>query len=207
MHQDKKRYINKTKDFSEIESINIKMVSHQDNTVEIESDNTKYRCQKIPIWKFMWKRYFFMMTMLLVLTIIYLAIHPAAFIAYSAMVVFWFTFSVRRCKVHNMGTHLMYFWIIHLLLSFLLIGGISSISVDTSMYNLNYQVQTLLFGMGLLHIWLHVTILFFKYRDIYTILDKLDDDAYAASNWYIWKGCSLCNKGFNPFSLHCAGSK
>jgi len=197
MLKTEKWHINITKNFSETESIHVNTQSANDGHIEMMRDNKSYRCKKNSLWKFILKRYPLLILSTIVISMIFLAIHPLAFLFYSILFVGWFSFSVRLCIVHNMGTHIMIFWMLSLLINFISLGMENNYSVFS--YQAHFHMQSLFFGMILLHLWSYLAIFFYKYNGISNILEEIETGVYVSTDWYIWKGCSLCDKNFNPF--------
>ena len=199
-----KWFINHTENFDEIEQIEVNIEKIDAKHIEVKTNNQTYRCKYIPTWRFFLKRYPIMIIPTFLLSIIFLAIHPLAFFIYVCFTIFIFSFTNRICKIHEIGTYIMWFWIIHLLGNFFILSSdsISLMGFAMAISNKHYYIQSLFFGMLLTHLWIYTLIFFYQYHRVYTIIKK-EDDTYQSTPWYLWQKCPLCNKHYNPFKKNC----
>jgi len=197
--------INKSSDFMDIEKIDIHLEMHEDGTATAIKDATHtFTCKPISSVKFLLKRYPFMVIPTLLLSLVFLWLHPIAFFIYALLTIAIFTIAVRRCKIKSIGHYIMFFWILNLLANFFILGGGSFMSFSIAISEKYYYIQSLFFGMLLTHIWLYVLIFLQQYYHVFNIIEE-EDGEQISSEWYIWKGCPLCNHTYNPFTDNCGG--
>ena len=195
--------INKTSTFSEIEKVDVVMQKIDEENIQVSLDDSTYTAKKQTTWKFLLKRYPLMLIATTLLSIMFLAIHPLSFVIYLGLIILLFTVTVRRCKIRYIGTYIMWFWILHLGINFIILGGGSLFSFAMATSESYHYIQSLFFGMVLVHLWQYILIVVYEYYHLYVITEEYDDGSVDVTEWYIWKSCSLCNKSFNPFKNNC----
>jgi len=197
--------INKSADFMDIEKIDIHLEIHKDGTATaIKDTEHTFLCKPMSSFKFLLKRYPFMIIPTFILSLVFLWLHPIAFFVYGLLTVALFTIAVRRCKVKSIGNYIMIFWILHLLGNFVILGGGLVGSFSLAITQRHYYIQGLFFGMLLTHIWVYVLIFLQQYYRVFNIIEE-EDGEQSSTEWYIWKGCPMCNHTYNPFTDNCGG--
>jgi len=195
--------INKTVDFSDIEKIDIYLEIHKDGTATaIKDAKHTFLCKPLPSFKFLFKRYPFVIVPAIILSLIFLWLHPIAFFIYALLTIIIFTLAIRLCGIRSIGRYIMIFWVLHLLGNFFILGGGSLSSFSLALSERHYYVQSLFFGMLLTHIWIYILIFLQQYYRVFNIIEE-ENTEQIATPWYIWKGCRLCNPTYNPFKNNC----
>ena len=195
--------INKSADFTEIEEIDIHLeIDKEGMATAIKDKSHTFVCKPVATSRFLLKRYPFMIVPTLVLSLAFLWLHPIAFFIYALLTILLFTIAVRRCAIKSMNTYIMVFWIIHLLGNFLIMGGILPESLSLNINQKHGTAQALFFGMLLTHIWIYVLIFLQQYYRVFNVIEE-EDGEQVSTPWYIWKGCTLCNHKYNPFTDNC----
>ena len=197
--------INKSADFSDIEKMDIHLEIHKNGTASALKDaEHTFLCKPVSSFKFLFIRYPFMIVPTVLLSLVFLWLHPIAFFIYALLTIVIFTISVRFCSIKFVGTFLMVFWFIHLLGNFFILGAGSLSAFSLEVSNKQYYIQSLFFGMLLTNIWIYVLIFLQQYYRVFNIVEE-EDGEQISTEWYIWKGCPMCNHKYNPFTDNCGG--
>jgi len=196
--------INRSKDFIDIEKIDIHLEMQKDGSaIAIKDAEHSFTCKPMSSFKFLLKRYPLMIIPTLVLSLVFVWLHPIAFLIYAILTIVIFAIAVRRCNVSSIGTYIMFFWILHLLGNFFILGGGSLAALSIAIADKHYYIQSLFFGMLLTHIWLYVLIFLQQYYHVFNVLEEEENGEITSTGWYIWKSCPLCNHKYNPFKNNC----
>lgn len=196
--------INRTKNFSETEIIEIVLHKDRKGRYFILEDGKSLEYRKVPTWRFFLSRYPILAIPVLIISILFLLLYPLVFFAYVIMVIVLFATTVRRCKMHSIGTYIMIFWIIHLSIDFVLLGG-GLVNISA----VHHTIQGLLIGMMFTHLWIFVAIFFYRHYNVFNLVDCIDDSGIdgerevVSTEWYLWRGCSLCSRHYIPFAKNC----
>jgi len=205
MKTEEKWKINKTADFTDIEEIDIHLEMHKDGTALAMKDETHtFLCKPISSFRFLLKRYPLMIVPTIILSLAFLWLHTIAFFVYALLTILLFTLAVRMCRIKSISTYIMVFWILHLLGNFFILGGGSLSSFSVAISERHYYIQGLFFGMLLTHIWIYVLIFLQQYYRVFNVIEEEDGEPIP-TQWYIWRGCALCNHSYNPFTDNCGG--
>lgn len=203
MEQQEAWQINKTPDFIDIEKIDIHLEINKDGSATaIKDKKDSFVCKPVSSFRFLLKRYPFMIVPTFVLSLAFLWLHPLAFFIYGLLTIVIFTIAVRRCSIKAIGTYIMVFWVLHLLGNFFILGGGFMGSFSLNISEGHQYIQGLFFGMLLTHIWIYVLIFLQQYYRVFNIMEE-EDAEQISTQWYIWKGCPLCNHSYNPFTDNC----
>jgi len=203
MITEEKWKINKTADFSDIEQIDIHLEMHKDGTATAMKDASHtFPCKPMSSFRFLFKRYPLMVVPTIFLSLAFLWLHTVAFFIYAVLTILLFTLAVRMCRIKSISKYILVFWILHILGNFLILGGASLTSFSIALSQRHYYIQGLFFGMLLAHIWLYVLIFIHQYHRVFNIM-KEEDGEQVPTEWYVWKGCKLCNHHYIPFKNNC----
>jgi len=198
--------INRSEDFTDIEKINAHLEIQKDGYARALKDNEHhFLCKPMSSFKFLFKRYPLMIVPTIILSLAFLWLHPIAFFVYGLFTISIFTIAVRHCGISAMAKYIFIFWVLHLVINFFILGGGSIEALSISIMQRHSYIQSLFFGMLLTHTWVYVLIFFQQYYHVFNIVEE-EDGEEIATNWYIWKGCSLCNSTYNPFTDNCGES-
>lgn len=198
--------INKSADFIDIEKINIHLEIHKDGSataIKKDAEHT-FSCKPMSTFRFLFKRYPFMIIPTIILSLAFLWLHTVAFFIYALLTMIMFTMAVRFCAIKSIGTYIMVFWVLHLLGNFFILGGGAVDSFSLVMSERHSYIQSLFFGMLLTHTWIYVLIFLQQYYHVFNVIEEEDGEP-VSTEWYIWKGCPFCNRSYNPFTDNCGG--
>ncbi len=199
--------INRTEDFDEIEITEVILRKKNKHRYFVVEDGQSLEYRKVATWKFFLRRYPILAIPVLIISLSFLILYPLMFFIYIGIATMLFTITVRRCRVDFIGNYIMVFWLIHLLINFFLLGG-GLVDISST----QHTVQGLLIGMLLVHLWIFTVIFFYRYHNIFNLIDYVGDaeaegeGAEISTKWYLWRGCSMCNKRYIPFVKNCKDS-
>ena len=199
--------INRTEKFDEIEILEVHLRKESKHRYSVVKNGKLLEYRKVPTWKFFLKRYPVLAIPVFILSLSFLILYPLMFFIYIGITTILFVITVRRCRIDFIGNYIMVFWLIHLLINFFLLGG-GLVNISSA----QHTIQGLLIGMLLVHLWTFTVIFFYRYYNVFNLVEYVgdteteDERTAIPSKWYLWKECTMCNKRYIPFAKNCKDS-